>query len=284
MSYVNSVGIATDIAARNRGAALGVWNLFYNSHLLSTEIHWQDIIFHKSSKSGIDALQDIIEINKKAANATCKTFSMDEQCVFFSGDHSGAIGTWSGVSAALESDIGMIWVDAHLDSHTPETSMSKNIHGMPVAHLLGFGEKELCRILTDKPKIKPENICFLGARSYESAEMRLIKKLGCKVYTTEDILNANIKELMKDAVKHVSKNTIGFGISLDIDVFDPREAPGTGYPEKNGLFLSHFNYFFEAIHSNKKFLCMEISEYNTILDQNDKTFRLIDEILKNIYN
>lgn len=146
------------------------------------------------------------------------------------GDHSCAIGTWSGVYDAYhhDGDIGLIWFDAHMDGHTPETTPSGNIHGMPVATLLGYGYPTLTNILHDTAKIKPENLCLIGTRSFESGEAALLKKLNVKIYDMEEIAKHGFKEVLQDAIHHVSRHTIGYGFSLDLDGLDPEDAPGGG--------------------------------------------------------
>jgi arginase len=127
------------------------------------------------------------------------------------GDHTSAIGVWSGVYDALhqQGDIGLIWVDAHMDSHTPETTLSGRVHGMPLASLLGYGYPSLSTILHDAPKLKPEHVCLVGVRSFESGEAALLKRLNVRIYFMDEVKSRGIEVVMQEAVTHVKRNTIG---------------------------------------------------------------------------
>ncbi len=280
---IKVAGIASGMGARDKGAAMGVWDIFYNCKL---QLDWQDIFFAKSNFVKLEAMQDIFEINTKMANCVKNMILSGHKSAFFSGDHSGAMGIWSGVAEAKrpQGDIGLIWIDAHLDSHTPQSSATKNIHGMPMAYLLGQGDFDIYSILSIKPKLKPENVCFIGTRSFEAEEQALIEKLGCKIFYIADVLKLGITDALKEAHKIVTKNTVGFGISFDIDAFDPSIAPGTGYIENNGLiFDDNFSDILKQITNEDNFLAAEISEYFPYCDQDRKTAILIEKILKSCY-
>ena len=276
---MKAIGVASDMAARDKGAALGVWNIFYNQDI---KLDWQNIFFAKSNKAQLKILPELLKLNRNVAIAAKKLIEQNDKGLFFSGDHSGAVGIWSGVAEAKQKDgdIGLIWIDAHLDSHTTESSHSKNIHGMPAAFLLGQGNCEMSKILSDLPKIKPQNICFVGIRSYQKEEQDLLNKLGCKIFYIEDVQKNGIANILTQAHKIVTQNTIGFGISIDIDAFDPSIAPGTGYIENGGLiFDQDFSDILKQITNNNKFLGAEISEYLPANDKNDKTINLIKSII-----
>src|SRR5665213_879539 len=155
------------------------------------------------------------------------------------GDHSCAIGTWSGVYDAMHhlGDIGLIWIDAHMDSHTPETTPTNHIHGMPLACLLGYGYPTLTGVLHAAPKFKPENVCLIGVRSYEKGEAALLKHLNVRVFFMEEVQERGFEVVLAEAVQHVNQHTIGYGITLDIDAVDPLEAPGVDVPEPEGIHV-----------------------------------------------
>jgi arginase len=279
---MKAIGIASDMAARDKGAGLGVWNIFYNKDI---KLDWQNVFFAKSNKTQLKILPELLKLNTNVAIATKKLIEQNDKGLFFSGDHSSAVGIWSGVAEAKRKDgnIGLIWIDAHLDSHTPESSHSKNIHGMPAQFLLGQSNYEMSKILSDSPKIKPQNICFIGIRSYQKEEQDLLNKLGCKIFYIEDVQKNGIANILTQAHKIVTQNTVGFGISIDIDSFDPSIAPGTGYIENGGLiFDQDFSNTLKQITNNNKFLGAEISEYLPANDKNDKTINLIKSILSAI--
>lgn len=281
---MKSVGIASDIGARDGGSALGVWDIFY-SKKLNVKLEWEDIFFVKSEKAKLEVLEELIKINTLTAKATKKVIEENGKGLFFSGDHSGAVGIWSGVSEAIspKGELGLIWIDAHLDSHTTTSSHSKNLHGMPVAFLMGQDECQMSKILSPRQKINPKNVCFIGARSYQKEEQELLNKLGCKIFYSHEVLELGIEHVLKEAHKIVTQNTAGFGISFDIDAFDPSIAPGTGYVEDGGLiFNEDFATTLKFITRDKKFLGAEISEYFPLHDKNEKTIHLINDILNSI--
>ena len=281
---IKSIGVAYDMAARNYGSSLGVWDIFYNREL-SKKLDWQKVFFTKSAEEKLNVLPELLKINREVAGLVKETIENFGKGIFFSGDHSGAIGIWSGVSEAKhnEGDIGLIWFDAHMDCHTPRTSHSKNMHGMPLAFLLG----EVSDFLPQK--IKPENLCLIGINSYEKEEHELLNKLGCKVFYAEEVEKFGIENILPEAHKIVSTNTCGFGMSFDVDAFDSSIAPGTGYMNPNGLiFNKTFEEALRVISNDSKFLGVEISEYIPNLDHNKKTIDLIKSIInacfvKNIY-
>lgn len=197
------------------------------------------------------------------------------------GDHSCAIGTWSGVYQALhqQGPIGLIWIDAHMDSHTPQTSHSGAVHGMPLAALLGFGDPLLTSIGFDQPKLKPQNVCLIGVRSFEPEEKALLTGLGVRVYYMEDVARRGLGKVFDEAVSIVSKATVGFGISIDIDAIDPIDAPGVGSPEPSGLRGPELLRALSHVKDARNFLGLEVVELNPVRDRDEKTAELAMQML-----
>lgn len=251
-----------------------------------SQIQAQQLYTAKGPSLSIDAkLNNIIDFNQRLADSIVQTIATDDFPVVIGGDHSIAIGTWSGVVDALDAydDFALIWIDAHLDANTPETSVSHAIHGMPVSHLLGFGEKKLATLLDAHPKIKPEHFIYFGIRSFEKAEMQLITSLGIRLYDMKEIMANDFETLFKAAVELVSKQVSHFGLTIDLDAFDPSDAPGVGSPEKNGLFKSDVLPALRGLAKNTKLAAVEIAEFNPTLDKQNKTQLLIKEILVEIF-
>jgi arginase len=203
---------------------------------------------------------------------------------FFSvigGDHSCAIGTWSGVYDALhqKGDIGLIWIDAHMDSHTPETSPSGNIHGMPLACLLGYGYPTLTGILHAAPKFKPENVCMIGIRNYESGEAELLKRLNVRIYFMDEVRERGFMTVIREAVKHVSRHTIGYGLTIDIDAIDPLEAPGVDVPEPEGIHAKDLCEGVIEVATDPRLIATEIVEFDPLHDKNQMTEKLMIALL-----
>lgn len=203
------------------------------------------------------------------------------------GDHSCAIGTWSGISHFYKQkgeEIGLIWIDAHMDAHTPETTQSGNVHGMPSAILLGLGDPRLSKIFDQIPKIKPENIIFVGIRSFEKEEEEHLKKLGVKTYFMGDVKKHGIGNIIRSVYDDLSSR-VKVGFTIDVDGFDPSVSPGTGTPVEDGI---HFEEFLEVVKTLDLSRCagVEITEYNPTLDHHhvtrDNVLRLIQIFEKTI--
>src|SRR6266581_3232338 len=153
------------------------------------------------------------------------------------GDHSCAGGTWSGVARTLHErgggSLGLIWVDAHMDSHTPRTSHSGRLHGMPLAWLLGQDDDPLYGLASGV--LQPRHVCLVGVRSYEPEESERLARLGVRVYLMEEVRQRGLRRALDDALRIASQDTAGFGISIDLDVVTPEDAPGVAVPAEGGL-------------------------------------------------
>jgi len=285
------LGYASGMAAHNHDCGLGPGYLEAHPDLfknLPYEIHWQlfETLDTYQKQTGLAAAGDVTRLCSSLAKAVLQAIHENTPFCVIGGDHSSAIGTWSGVAHAYRAigDIGLIWIDAHMDSHTPETSSSKNIHGMPVAHLLGYGIKELCNILDNEPKLKPENIAFIGIRSYEQGEAELLKRLGVRVYFMDEVKVRGIATVLQEAVEKVSLNTCGIGISLDLDGIDPKDAPAVDYREPDGIDAKSLLKAFDSMKLSKPLIGVEIAEFNPLRDIDDQTANLIPEIIAKLYD
>lgn len=237
------------------------------------------VLNHQQQKS---ALTDVVTLCTALAKDTEKSVSAHQKFITLGGDHSAAIGTWSGVANATHADIGLIWFDAHMDANTFETTESNNIHGMPLACLLGYGDPKLTHILSHAPKLKPENVVLIGIRSYESGEQALLEKLGVKIFYMKDIQTRGLENVFKEAVSIATKNTKAFGMTIDLDGFDPKDAPGTGTQEAHGVSATEFLAHFSQITAHPKFVGMEIAEFSPGKDVDGKTKRLVEKLCEHI--
>lgn len=283
-------GFGSGIAANNPDCALGPWYLFYHPEILARftamNASWQTIIQSTSSKQGMAVWLEV-ERNLFELSEAVLPFAQQRKpfCVI-GGDHSCGIATWSAVAHAnrQQGDIGMIWIDAHMDSHTPDTSLTKNIHGMPFAHLLGYGIPSLCQIFDNEPKLKPENVCLIGIRSYEANEAEFLARLGVKIYFMAEVQQRGLEKVMLEACQQVTASTCGFGISIDLDAIDPWDAPGVGYRESGGLNGQALIHGLQTI-PKQQLLALELAEYNPIRDEeNGKTARLLVDIMQAVYS
>ena len=232
-----------------------------------------------------DKVSVISDVCKQLAKHVKTAITNNEVFLVLGGDHSCAIGTWSGAYATIkqQGELGLIWIDAHMDSHTAETSPTTAVHGMPLACLLGYGDEQLTTIELPTAKLKPENICLIGIRSYENEEAALLEKLGVKIFFIEDVEKLGIYEVLQRAKQQVSQNTVAYGISLDLDAIDPLDAPGVGSPEKNGLNACALLDALNRMAFNNNFIGLEIAELNSQRDIDDKTAKLAIQIINTIF-
>jgi arginase len=204
--------------------------------------------------------------------------------IVLGGDHSCAIGTWSGVKKSMPDKcrLGLIWIDAHMDSHTYATTPSCAIHGMPLACLLGHGDQHLTHIASHLPKLLPEDVCLIGTRSYEEGEAKLLQQLGVRVFHMEEINRRGMETVWKEALSIVQNQTAAFGVSFDLDVLDPLEEPGVGSPEPGGVPIKLLAGMLGSLKSNSKLIAMEIVEYNPYLDMNFVTANAVYDLVEAI--
>ncbi|HEX4044726.1 MAG TPA: arginase [Gammaproteobacteria bacterium] len=221
------------------------------------------------------------EMCERLAAAVVKLAKQHQYFTVIGGDHACAIGTWSGMYDVYhtQGELGLIWVDAHMDSHTPETSESGRIHGMALAALLGFGYDTLTTVLHDAPKLKPENVCLVGVRSFEQGEAALLARLGVRIYFMEEVRQRGVSVVLREAVQGVSQHTIGYGISLDLDSLDPEDAPGVDVAEPAGLRAADLLVSLAELAQDPRLLATEIVEFDPSRDKSQQTEQLIVKLL-----
>lgn len=202
--------------------------------------------------------------------------------VTLGGDHSIAIGSIAGYAAFCRErgqDAGLIWFDAHADMNTPESTPSGNIHGMPLAVLLGFGVRELVNVGGFTPKVSPEHTVHVGARDLDQGERELIRRLGLRCITMREIDERGMKACMDDAIAIASQASGGYAVTFDVDVLDPGDAPGSGTLVRGGLTYREAHLAMEMIADAGGPRMLEVVEINTALDVNNKTAELGVELI-----
>ncbi len=222
-------------------------------------------------------LDEIAETCQEAAHRVYQTLEAGCFPVSLGGDHSIAIGTQAGVSKFYcdrKKAVGCIWLDAHADMNTPETSPSGNVHGMPFAATLGYGPDALTKIFGYSPKIRARNCVLIGARNLDTRERRRVKDSRVKVFTMRDIDELGLRAVMEESLKVATRGTAGFVTSFDMDVVDPSEAPGVGTPVLGGITFREAHLAMEMIADSKKMLALELVEINPIMDVHNKTAAL----------
>lgn len=215
-------------------------------------------------------LREVVAVNTDLAQRVSAIISEGRFPLVLGGDHSIAIGTIAGVSEHYD-NLGLIWVDAHADINTHETTSSGNIHGMPLAASLGLGHKDLTDVNGAGAKVKAENIVIVGARSLDPGEKRLIKELGVKVFTMHEIDRLGMAQVMEEAVAYLRERTSTVHLSFDLDVIDPQEAPGVCVPVKGGITYREAHLAMEMFSESGLMVSAEFTEVNPILDNKNDT-------------
>ena len=198
--------------------------------------------------------------------------------VTLGGDHSLAMGSVAGVATALAERgerVGLVWLDAHSDIHTPDTSTSGNVHGMPIAHLLGHGDAGLSSIAAPKPALRPQNVVLVGLRDVDPPEREHIREWGVTAFTMRDIDERGIAAVMRDALEIAGHGTAGVHVSLDMDWLDPIEAPGVGTAVRGGATYREAHTAMEIVADRDEHLfALDVVEVNPVLDRHNRTAEL----------
>jgi arginase len=276
------IGAASGLGAQDRGCADGPV-AFHRSqawHELAGERHvdWARTLF-PPQMAGAAPVERVAALCRDLADEVALTLNERDFPLVIGGDHSVAIGTWSGVARAAGAPVGLLWIDAHLDSHTPETSYSGALHGMPLACLLGRGDKRLLGIGAPGAQVDAAHAAVIGPRSFEPEEARLLQRLGVRVFVREELAERGLAECFAEAAAIVAGAPAGFGISLDLDVLDPDTAPGVGSPEPDGLPLRDLMSGIVVLAAKHGLLACEIVEYNPDRDRHGVTARLIAALI-----
>ena len=173
----------------------------------------------------------------------------------------------------------MIWLDAHGDMNTPETSPSGNVHGMPLAAIMGYGPPEMTGLGGIKPMVEPRNVSLVGVRDLDSRERRLVKESGVHVFTMRDIDERGMREVMAEALRFSGDETAGVTVSLDMDFVDPSEAPGVGTPVRGGVTYREAHLAMEMIADSREMVSIELVEINPVIDLHNTTALLGVELV-----
>lgn len=199
------------------------------------------------------------------------------------GDHSIAVGSVSGVASYFKErgrgGVGLLWFDAHADMNTADTSCSGNIHGMPLAALLGHGLPELTRLAGFAPKLHPQWCAHIGARDVDPGERELIKRTGLRFYTMREVDERGMAVCVDEALAIVSQAPAGYHVTFDVDVLDPGDAPGSGTLVRGGLTYRESHLAMEKVAEFGGMASLEMVEINTALDTNNKTAELGVELI-----
>ncbi|MDM5332173.1 arginase [Ureibacillus composti] len=279
---ISIIGVPMDLGQTRRGVDMGPSAIRYAG--VSERLESLNYVVHdegdirveikeraqSDTESNLKNLKAVADGNEKLSQKVDEAIRSNRFPLVFGGDHSIAIGTLAGVSKHYK-NLGVIWYDAHGDLNTAETSPSGNIHGMPLAVSLGIGHPTLTNIGGYCPKVKPENIVIIGARSLDEGERILIKENGIKVYTMHEVDRLGMTKVMEETISYLKERTDGVHLSLDLDGLDPEEAPGVGTPVAGGLSYRESHLAMEMLSESNIITSAEFVEINPILDEKNKT-------------
>jgi arginase len=224
-----------------------------------------------------EVLRLVVQHNAALARAVASEAAKGALPVVIGGDHSIAVGTWGGIARASDAPFGLIWFDAHLDAHTMATSPSLNPHGMSAAVLLGHGAPELLAI--GGAAVRPENLCYIGARSYEDGELALLRQLGVRIVFMDELHRRGLPDVLDEAVAIATRHASGFGVTIDLDGFEPEDAPGVGLRTPDGLRRAEMLDALAGLAGRSDLKAIEIVEYIPELDEDLRTAQLVRDLL-----
>jgi len=227
-------------------------------------------------------LDEISEICKNLAAMVRAALNEGMLPVVLGGDHSIATGTVAGAASYFHQEgrrIGIIWLDAHADMNTPESSPSGNVHGMPLAAIIGSGPPELTDLAGFKPMVEPRHVALIGTRDLDPKERRLAKESGAHIFTMRDIDERGMREVMTEALRFANDDTAGIAVSLDMDFIDPSDAPGVGTPVRGGVTYREAHLALEMIADSRAMISFELVEINPVIDLHNTTATLGVELI-----
>ena len=235
----------------------------------------------KEGAANAKYLKEITATCTKQADLVLKTLEAGKVPLALGGDHSVAAGTVAGVAEFYRRQnqrIGLIWIDAHTDINTPESSPSGNVHGMPLAAIMGLWQSDLANIYDFSPKVRPENCVLVGVRDIDAVEKENVRRAGIGVFTMRDIDERGMRTVMEEALRMAGRGTAGYHISLDMDWVDPEDAPGVGTPVRGGATYREAHLAMEIIADHGRLLSFEIVEVNPVIDEHNRTADLAVEL------
>ena len=289
---IDVLGIPTDFGANRRGVDMGPSAIRYAG--LIAELNKLDIIVNDLGdirvpmvrnealidNKGAKFLDEVVNVCQVLAQQIENSINKGNVPITIGGDHSITLGSLAGLSKHQE--VGLIWFDAHGDFNTGMTSESGNIHGMPLASLVGRGLKQLTDFYGFSPKVKEKNVVLVGVRDLDQGEKELLQSSEVSLFTMDDIDRMGIYEVMQQAIKISTSSVSKVHVSFDIDVLDPLEAPGVGTPVNGGLNYREAHLALEMIAERNILAALDLVEVNPILDERNKTAQLAVEFIASV--
>lgn len=293
MREVRVLGVPMDLGAGRRGVDMGPSALrlaqlettleslgFRVTDMGNTEVPVPESFAQGPGGTGNPLYADVIAAACRAAAKALASRPPGSLAVSLGGDHSVSMGTVPGSAAGRP--IGLLWIDAHADLNTPETSPSGNVHGMPVAHLLGLGDERFTSLWEGQPHLAPEDLVYIGLRSVDPPEALAIADLGITAYTMTDLDKRGVAAVAVEALDHLAHRD-RLHVSFDADVLDPTVAPGVGTPVPGGLTYREAHLLMELLAESGKVGSLDLVEVNPILDVANRTAATLVELTASLF-
>ncbi len=294
MTSVRIIGVPMDLGASRRGVDMGPSAVRYTDlrdrieklgHSVE-DVGNVAVPFRedaaKGAQRGARYLGAITEVCVDVATRTRAALAAGQIPVVLGGDHALAAGSIAGAAAHLASKgerLGVIWVDAHGDLNTPASSRSGNVHGMPLAALLGNGDKAMASIAGDQPALKPSDVALVGLRDLDQPERTHIRKWGLSAFTMRALDERGVRMVMEEAIAVATRGTGGIWVSFDMDVIDPDEAPGVGTAVPGGMTYREAHLAMEMLADTGKLVGLDLVEVNPVLDERNRTAEIACELI-----
>jgi len=286
---IRIIGVPMDLGADRRGVDFGASAIRYAGlsdqlRRLGHSVHDIGNIVVPQPESQpignphLKYLNPIVQVAEDLAQQVADALHSNEFPLILGGDHSIALGSISGV-ASVHRPLGVIWIDAHADFNTEETTPSGNIHGMILAALAGLGDERLTHVGGWMPKLNPDNIVVIGARDLDPGEQALLREHHVHVFTMSSIDKYGMSEVLRQSIELAGRQGQSIHLSMDMDSMDPREAPGVGTPVRGGLSYREAHLAMEMLADSQHLVSMDVVEVNSILDQENATARLAVELI-----
>ena len=281
---VEIIGVACGEGARNKGCEAGADAVRAGGLVSRLQTRGLSTAWHETIRPGRashdDPLQAVQSVCRRLEQRTRAIVARGGLPVIVGGDHSCAIGTWKGLASALRNrgPLGLIWIDAHMDAHTPQTTPSGALHGMPLACLFGHGDPHLTA-LGGGMALQPQHVCLVGVRSYETSEAVLLRQLGVRIHYMYEVARRGLAAVLREALAAATKGTAGFGVTIDLDAIDPRDAPGVSTPVADGIRSRELAAALGCVTAHPALAAIEIAEYNPERDRDGRTAAVVTQLL-----
>lgn len=236
----------------------------------------------QGAQRGARYMGAITEVCRAVADRTRAALTEGRTPLVLGGDHSLAAGSVAGAAAhfaARGERLGVVWIDAHGDLNTPASSRSGNVHGMPLAHLLGHGDRALAGIAGATPAVRADDLAIVGLRDLDDAEREHIAEWKLRAFTMRDLDERGVRAVLTDAIAHVARHTTALWASFDLDVVDPFAAPGVGTPVPGGISFREAHLLMEILADTARLAGLDMVEVNPVLDVQNRTAELATQLV-----